>query len=458
MTTRRDVLRSAALLGAAAWPALARAEGVLLAASPLAGHFTHDAVRLWVQSTGEARASIAFWPESAGEAAARQVGVALSPAGLNAAVVGMDGLRPETVYRYRVTLPGGRASDAGTFRTAPAPGAAPRDFRVYLGSCAYTETQTRGGTPYADELHIFDTMAARMRSDRLPHFMLWLGDNLYLRNASRSGAPADFASAGLMEQRYREVRSLPFLQNLFAATHHYAIWDDHDYGPDNGDRHFALKEESLRIFRAYWPNPDLAAAGVPGTSARFTQEDVEFILLDNRYHRDPEKAPADPGKAMFGQAQMDWLRGRLVQSKAAFKVVCGGSQFLSQNRNGVTSGWHSYEGERGPFLDWLAGARIPGLIFLSGDRHNTQVFRLDVEGSAPVYEFSCSPLTSRLIPISEAERANPRFVAQLAVERRNFGTLEFVRQGGRRVATARCFDSRGEALWTQVLASVQSPA
>ena len=47
----------------------------------------------------------------------------------------------------------------------------------------------------------------------------------------------------------------------------------------------------------------------------------------------------------------------------------------------------------------------------------------------------CSPLTSRLIPISEAERANPRFVPQLAVERRNFGTLHFTRQDGRRVAT-----------------------
>ncbi|HQY47453.1 MAG TPA: alkaline phosphatase D family protein, partial [Usitatibacteraceae bacterium] len=265
---------------------------------------------------------------------------------------------------------------------------------------------------------------------------------------------ADFSSAELMRERYREVRAKPFLQKLLAATHHYAIWDDHDYGPNNADRHFPLKGESLRLFRSYWPNPDSGAAGVPGTSARFRQEDVDFFLLDGRFHRDAEKAPADPAKAMFGAAQVRWLKEGLERSSAAFKVVASGSQLLSQNANGVTSGWHSYEGERRPFLEWLAASRIPGVILLSGDRHNTQVFRLDREGAAPVFEYSCSPLTSKLAALSAAERENPRLVAALAVERRNFGTLEFSREGERRRALARCFDTRGNALWTQVLAAV----
>ena len=454
MATRRQVLKSAALLGLGAWPALARAGSVSLAAVPVAGHFTHEAVRLWVQATGEARATIAFRPEAAAAAAERTVDVTLPGDRLHAAVVKLGGLEPDTAYRYRVSFDGGAAGEPGRFRTSPAPGGTPRDFRVYLGSCAYTETHTRGGSPYGDEMHVFDTMAAQMGADRLPHFMLWLGDNLYLRNASRTGAPADWSSAALMQARYRDVRALPFLRKLFAATHHYAAWDDHDYGPNNADRHFALKDESLRLFGAYWPNPDMGASGVPGTCARFRQEDAEFFLLDGRFHRDPEKAPADPAKAMFGEAQMRWLRDGLAQSKAAFKVVCSGSQLLSQNANGVTSGWHSYEGERGPFLAWLAKAGIPGVVFLSGDRHNTQVFRLDIDGAAPVHEFSCSPFTSKLAPLSEAERANPRLLAPLAVEKRNFGTLEFARQGGRRVATARCFDSRGALLWTQALATV----
>lgn len=454
MTTRREVLKTAALLGLAGLPSLSRATGTALAAAPVAGHFTPTSVRLWVQATAAARCAISFRPAGSAGEAARTARVALDADGLHAAVVTLEGLQPATTYRYRVALEGAEGSTEGAFRTAAGPGAGPRDFRVYLGSCAYTETQTRGGSPYGDELHVFDTMAARMAADPLPHFMLWLGDNLYLRNASRSGAPADFSSPELMRERYREVRAKPFLQALFAATHHYALWDDHDYGPNNADRHFPLKEESLRLFRSYWPNPDLGAAGVPGTSARFRQEDADFFILDGRFHRDPEKAPAGASKALFGAAQMRWLKEGLEGSTASFKVVASGSQLLSQNANGVTSGWHSYEGERRPFLDWLASSRIPGVILLSGDRHNTQVFRLDREGADPVFEYSCSPLTSKLAALTAAERDNPRLVAALAVERRNFGTLEFLREEGRRKAVARCFDTRGSALWTQVLAAV----
>lgn len=449
MTTRRAFLRSAALLGLGSSAGIARSAGASLAAAPVAGHFTHDSVRLWVQATAATRLEIAYRPEGAEGDEFLELDLADGP--LRAAVARLEGLRPGTAYRYRVLIEGATAAQGG-FRTASAPGSGPRDFRVYLGSCAYTEERTRGGTAYADELHIFDTMAARMGDDPLPHFMLWLGDNLYLRNASRTGAPADHSSPELMAARYAEVRAKPFLQKLLSATHHYAIWDDHDYGPDNGDRHFALKDGSLRLFTAYWPNSDMGASGAAGTSARFRQEDVEFFLLDGRFHRDPEKAPASPGKAMFGEVQMRWLRACLEESRAAFKVVCSGSQLLSQNENGVTSGWHSYESERAPFLEWLVRSRIPGVILLSGDRHNTQVFRLDREGAAPVFEYSCSPLTSRLLALTAAERSNPRFVPSLAVERRNFGTIEFAREDGRRVATARCHDSRGGALWAQRLA------
>jgi hypothetical protein len=46
---------------------------------------------------------------------------------------------------------------------------------------------------------------------------------------------------------------------------------------------------------------------------------------------------------------------------------------------------------------------VKGWCCLSGDRHNTQVFR---EGT--VQEFSCSPLTSKIIKLSKANWDNPR--------------------------------------------------
>ncbi len=450
MTSRRDALKSAALLPLAGFAISARAAPAV-SGTPVAGHFTHESARLWVQATGDASAIVRYWPASGTEADAHSLTLSLPKAAGNGAIADIGGLQPATTYRYRVSLEGG-GSAAGTLRTAPAPGSAPRDFRVYIGSCAYTETYTRGGNPYGANHQIFDTIAARMGEDALPHFMLWLGDNLYLRGPSETyKQPAEYSTPAHMELRYREVRAQLQLRKLFAATHHYAIWDDHDYGPDNGDKVFELKQDSLRIFRSYWPNPPMGSAELPGTWCRFMHQDAEFFLLDDRFNRDAEKAPSDPAKAMYGRAQMEWLKRSLAASKATFKLVAGGSQFLSAGKNGEHSGWHSYPDERDDFLAFLDQERIAGVVLLSGDRHNTQLFTRKARDAA-LHEFSCSPLTSKISKVGKAEWDNPRADPECSVQTQNYGTLEFSGEGKARKLTGRCFDADGRLLWTRLLA------
>ena len=446
MTSRRDALKSAAVLPLAALPVRA---APMVSGTPLAGHFTHDTVRLWVQATEAAKATLRYWPAAGRQDDAKSLDLVLGKDAGFCTIAEVTGLAPATAYRYRVSFEGAATGAAGSFRTAPAPGSPASDFRVYMGSCAYTEAYTRGGNPYGANHHIFDTMAGSMAQDPLPHFMLWLGDNLYLRGPSTTfGAVAEYSSPAHMELRYKDVRSQLQLRKLFAATHHYAIWDDHDYGANNDDKSFALKDASLRLFRAYWPNPPMGSAELPGTWCRFVHQDAEFFLLDNRFNRDPEKAAPDPAKAMFGRAQMAWLKKGLAESKARFKLVAAGTQFLSEAKNGEESGWHSYPGERDDFLGWLEANPVPGLVLLSGDRHNTQLFR-----QGAVCEFSCSPLTSKVIPLSATDRANPRFDAGCAVETQNYGALEFSGSGRDRKVTARCHDSDGKLLWTRVVAA-----
>ena len=85
----------------------------------------------------------------------------------------------------------------------------------------------------------------------------------------------------------------------------------------------------------------------------------------------------------------------------------------------------------------------------------TQVFRLAQSGVPTVYEFSCSPLTSRLSKLDRHERANPRLVKELTVEKRNFGSLEFSGYGVERKLIARCFDSNAKLLWEKLIASAR---
>ena len=460
MVTRRELLQASATIPLATMAtAFAGDAKASLAAAPFAGHCTHLSVRIWLQSSGDAKAVIEYWPQDGGDRDARKTSpVALREKDMYAAIVDIADLRAATRYAYRIVLDSHRASGTCQFRTSPAPGAIPADFRLYFGSCAYTETMSPSGNPYGDEFHIFDRMAEQMQADKLPHFMLWLGDNLYLRPKGKFLGVADFDNAARMAGRYREVRGMKMLQKLFAATHHYAIWDDHDYGSNDADKSFAYKDDALRLFGQYWPNPHMGSTELPGTWCKFTHEDAEFHLLDDRFHRDAEKAAASPEKAMFGPAQMAWLKKSLRDSNATFKVIANGSQLLSEHDNGSHSGWHSYQAERDEFLVWLAREKIAGLVFLSGDRHNTQVFRLALVGAPVIYEFSCSPLTSRLYKLDKRERANPRLVKELVVEARNFGTLEFAGQGLSRKLIARCFDSNAKLLWEKTVAGAKMSA
>ena len=97
------------------------------------------------------------------------------------------------------------------------------DFRFVIGSCAYINDPPydRPGEPYGGEYEIFEQIAAQR-----PDFMIWLGDNVYLRE------PDWNSEAGIL-YRYTHTRSLPQLQKLLRICPHYAIWDDHDFGPND---------------------------------------------------------------------------------------------------------------------------------------------------------------------------------------------------------------------------------
>ena len=105
---------------------------------------------------------------------------------------------------------------------------------------------------FGDGYEIFDAIA-----DKKPDVMLWLGDNVYLRRH-------EYHDPEAMAQRYRSQRGFGPLQRLLTATSHLAIWDDHDYGPNNADGSFTLKGETLRLFRLYWANPSFGLPETPG--------------------------------------------------------------------------------------------------------------------------------------------------------------------------------------------------
>jgi alkaline phosphatase D len=406
------------------------------------GFIDQSSMTLWVQTDRAARVAVEVHPESAPAQTRRFEGTTRAADDF-ALHVRLAGLEPGTRYRYRVLVEGQPVADPGSFTTQPfwQFRSGPPEFAVAIGSCAYFNDRfSRPGPPWGGGYEIFDAIAAKA-----PDLMLWMGDNVYFREP-------EWTSLEGMSGRYRAYRAAPELRKLLRAAANVAIWDDHDFGPNDSDGSFPMKGAALEAFKRYWANPSYGLPGVPGIFGLVTWGDVDFFLLDDRFHRYPNRYPPTPDKAMFGPAQFEWLKQALVASHATFKVVVAGGQFW--NRHSRYESLFNYPVESRALASWLVEQRIGGVLFLSGDRHFASLLRRERPGTYPLYEFTSSPLTSRPFPsLPAAERDNPDVVPGTIVAERNFGMLRFAGAGGDRSVTLELYASDGRPLWQRRIAA-----
>lgn len=299
----------------------------------------------------------------------------------------------------------------------------PPDFSFALGSCHYVneEPYDRKGRPFGAGYEIFSSI-----SNEKPDFFLWMGDNVYLREA-------DWDSRHGIYARYAHTRDLRESRAFFAALPQFAIWDDHDFGPNNASRSFTLSRLTEAAFKEYWPDFNYPGLGIYRS---FAWGDAEFFLLDNRTFRTPGSVR---GATILGEGQKAWLREALTESSARFKFIVLGGQLL--NSEAVFENYATLPGERTEILQMLQEQRIRGVIVLSGDRHHSEISRLERD-DYPLYEFTVSPLTAGTFAGS---RENNRYrLPGSLFQDRAFGVIELKGPADRRIIEFRLKDSSGK--------------
>jgi alkaline phosphatase D len=434
----RQFTVSIALLARAALPAQAPING------PMLGHVDMLAAAVWMQCQGPCAARIEYWKASSPDSVMRtpvQDSEAAQAHGLD---FNLDGLVPGTDYRYRPIVNGKPVlPEPLAFRTQALwkHRTDPPAFSLALGSCTYINEPAydRPGTPYGGGYGIFDAIAAKQ-----PDLMLWLGDNIYLREP-------DWGSRSGYLHRYTHLRSTPELQKLLRTGAHYAIMDDHDYGPNDADGSWINGDIALESFDLFWPNPSCGAPGVKGAITSFSYADADFFLLDDRTHRtraDLKTAPT----ALLGEAQLDWLIRALKYSDAAFKIVAVGSQVL--NSAAIYETYANFPAERDRLLKRIEDEGIRGVVFLTGDRHFTELSAVKLKDGRTLYDLTCSPLTSG---VHTPKETNVNRVQGTLVEQRNFATLGFSGKRKERVMTIRVFDASGQQLWERAINEERKP-
>lgn len=288
--------------------------------------------------------------------------------------------------------------------------------RIAFGSCA---DQTK---PQA----VWDAVLAYK-----PDLFLFLGDNVYADYAN--GMAADVTS---LRAAYAATEKIDGYARLRREVPHMAVWDDHDYGQNDGGAGYALKHESKSIFLDFWKVPaDDARRSRDGLyDARLFGEKsqrVQVILLDVRWFKSPwrptdaRNAPGkerylpddDPSKTMLGEAQWTWLAEQLRQP-ADLRVIASGIQIVADGHGWER--WGNFPRERQKLYDTIRGAGANGVVLISGDRHLGALYRETSGVPYPLVEATSSGL-NKFFPTPNEAGPN-RLGAVYGLP--NFGTID----------------------------------
>lgn len=395
-------------------------------------------VAIWLQTAGPAKAQIRFWDAKKPQQKRNSEELFSKKGDGYTLTFTIDSLQAGKEYQYEVWVNDKKQEFSYPLRFQTSPlwqfRSDPPNFSVAVGSCAYVNEPEwdRPGKGYGDSMEIFRTIARQK-----PDLMLWIGDNTYTREG-------DWNTKTGFYHRYSHTRALPEMQELLAVSHHYATWDDHDYGPNDADRSFWNKNMAAEIFRKFWPMPPGYSMGEGAVTSTFSWGDCQFFMLDNRWFRAPN-ADKDSTKAYLGEEQIKWLLDALTFSKATFKIISCGGQVL--NPAGVYENYAAYPVERRSLLKRITDARIPGVLFLSGDRHHAELTKMERPGTYPLYDLTTSPLTAGVH--NPGNEANYLRVPGTLFNGHNFALLKFSGPAKARLMNMQVLNNKGQVVWQQ---------
>lgn len=255
---------------------------------------------------------------------------------------------------------------------------------------------------------------------------MFIGDNVY-------GDQEDGELDKLIrtyKQQYNNLEN--FLKNVSTEF----IWDDHDFGINDGGSNYRYKDRAKELFLETWK--------IPSNDPRRLRDGLYFdkmikknglkvhlIFLDNRSFKSEWKLTDefnkegkeryvkdfDPQKTLLGKKQWQWLKDKLNED-SDIKIILSSLQILS-----LGHGWESWDKlplERERFFNLIDESDVSNLFILSGDRHRGGFYRFKTNDNNDIHEFTSSSLNLP-IPFNTEEKGPLRIGS--TYRKANFGVV-----------------------------------
>lgn len=303
----------------------------------------------------------------------------------------LNNLNPEDTYRLEIYNGDHQLQDVRWFSSL---NPSPKTFHYVIASCMYDKFNSVGENMWQGV------------STLNPQALFLIGDNAYL-DTQLDGKKITLLH---MWNRFMDHRNSLGVYSFKKLIPVFGLWDDHDYGLNNGGKNFELKDGAARIFQSFFPFYSLKEAekGL-GVGYRVQLAKQNFYFLDARSFRDTKDSGGTAGTHL-GEAQEKWLYTHLKKSKN-FSFLIKGDQYFG--------GYHPFESYEShhprsfkKFLKKLGQRKMAPVIFVSGDRHLTEIMETKKdEFPYKTFELTSSGIHVKVYPGSYEKTPNPRIVA-----------------------------------------------
>jgi len=226
-------------------------------------------------------------------------------------------------------------------------------------------------------------------SRQQPDLLLLTGDTCYADQRTFALVRNDLSLLS-RATRYFETRSRLSLFRLPELIPTLAIWDDHDFGPNDADGRFSGKGDSLNLFKMFWGDSENSVTKNfkttdGGVGFRLSAFGQNFYFMDCRFFH-------YPGQSYWGHDQKDWLLEGLSRSPNPSWIIQG-TQFFGGFQKKDSFETHQ-QVELLDLMRSLSQSNSP-VCFAGGDVHFSDIMQIDEELLGyKSYEFTSSSIHS----------------------------------------------------------------